>query len=160
MDVCLQKVFNKKAETEFEKRYQGNKKLMEEYVKLKPNGDLAQQYKKRLKTMTLEKEKEVVREEYRKFFCNPTCKGTVFEPGDPNQLSSAFIQALVKEAKRKFRPPTMSIELERRKEIFGKNKNVLEGNFYKGLNAKTRKKLRASGAISGCKRVHINDPPM
>jgi hypothetical protein len=84
----------------------------------------------------------------------------VFEPGDPNKLSPAFIQELIKEARRKFRPPTISIEVERRKDIFGKNKNVLENSFYKGLNAKTRKKLRNSGAISGCKRVHINDPPM
>lgn len=160
MEECMQKVFNKKAMIAFEKGYQGRKRLMEMVVKLKPNSDLAKQYKKTLKNMTLERENEAIREEYRKFFCNPTCKGTVFEPGDPNQLSPTFIKELIKEAKRKFRPPTMSIELERRKEIFGKNKNVLEENFYKGLNAKTRKRLRASGAISGCKRVHINDPPM
>jgi len=160
MEVCLQKVFNKKAEAAFEKTYQGNKKLMEMVVKLKPEGDLAKQYKKTLKNMTFEKEKAAMREEYRKFFCNPTCKGTVFEPGDPNKLSPTFIKELIKEAKRRFRKNTIPIELERRKEIFGKNKNVLEGNFYKGLNAKTRKRLRASGAISGCKKVHINDPPM
>jgi hypothetical protein len=156
----MQKVFNKKAEVAFEKGFYGRKRLMEDYVKTFPNGNLASQYKKTLKTMTLEKEKAAMREEYRKFFCNPTCKGTVFEPGDPNKLSPTFIQELIKEAKRKFRPPTISIELERRKEIFGTKTQVLEDSFYKGLNAKTRKKLRSSGAISGCKRVHINDPPM
>ena len=76
-------------------------------------------------------------------FCNPGCKGTMFEDGtklpmsviqkikdQPN--SSQIIQALTKI----------------RKDLFKGKKTVLNNDFYEGL--KNMEELRRQGAISGC----------
>jgi hypothetical protein len=40
--------------------------------------------------------------------------------------------------------------LTQRKKTFGKKKSVLKNGFYHGLSAKTIKRLKKEGAISGC----------
>ena len=80
------------------------------------------------------------REEYRKYFCNPGCKNTFYE-AQPKRPLNRFQRAI-------------------RKDIFGNNKNVLEDDFYKGLNRQTRKKLKNHGAISGCMKAYKNKPPL
>lgn len=76
-------------------------------------------------------------------FCNPTCKGTVFEDGRsfPSSLS------------RKLRSGKNNQQLLRamksmRRNLFRGKSSVLQQGFYKGL-AK-RKQLQQQGAISGC----------
>ena len=131
-EVCLQKVYNEKA---VDKMYKDRIALINKFAKLPKD--------KHTTLKTLDKFRKEKREEYRKFFCNPGCKNTVFE-------------VRTKTMKR----PLTSYEMLRRKEIFGKNKDVLEDSFYKGLDAKTRKKLKLRGAISGCMSMYKNNPPL
>ena len=144
-ESCLQKVYNEKA---VDKMYKDRKAMLNALAKMLPRG------KQTLKTLDqFRKEKK---EEYRKFFCNPGCKHTVFESGPANKLSNSFTKSLKKNKKSNL----TNYQLERRKELFGKNKNILEDSFYKGLDAKTRKKLKKHGAISGCMSIYKNNPPL
>jgi hypothetical protein len=152
MDACTRKIFNKKLEKEIEKEYIESKKKMKLFIQSQPNTPLARYFKTRLKK-TLKQEKKERREKYKEILCNPTCKDTLFESGDPNKVPPALIKKMLKEPKLEIVLPDklrIKYRIEERQQLFGKNKNVLENGFYKGLSKKTRKKLRARGAISGC----------
>ena len=145
-EACLQKVYNEKA---VDQMYKDRMAMLKALAKVLPKG----KGKHTLKTK--EKFRKEKKEEYRKFFCNPGCKNTVFEAGPSNKLTSAFTKSLKKKESN-----LTNYQLSRRKELFGKNKNVLEDSFYKGLDAKTRKKLKKHGAISGCMSIYKNNPPL
>jgi len=152
MDKCIHKIFNKKLEKRVEEDFIKSKKVMRLAIKSMPNTPLARYFKTRLKR-TLKQEKKERREKYKEILCNPTCKDTMFEAGDPNKLTPSFIKKMLKEPKMEIVLPDklrIKYRIEERQGLFGKEKNVLDNGFYKGLDKKTRKKLRARGAISGC----------
>ena len=144
-DICLQKVYNEKA---VDQMYKDRMAMLKALAKVLPKG-------KKQTLKTLDKFRKEKKEEYRKFFCNPGCKNTVFEAGPANKLTSSFTKSLKKK-----KSNLTNYQLSRRKELFGKNKNILDDSFYKGLDAKTRKKLKKHGAISGCMSIYKNNPPL
>jgi len=146
-EACLQKVYNEKA---VDKMYKDRKAMLNALAKMMPKG-------KNQTLKTLDQFRKEKKEEYRKFFCNPGCKHTVFEAGPANKLSNTFAKSLKKKNKNS---NLTNYQLSRRKELFGKNTNILEDSFYKGLDAKTRKKLKKHGAISGCMSIYKNNPPL
>ena len=152
MDKCIQKIFNKKLEKGIEKEFIENKKKMKLFIQSQPKTPLAKYFKTMLKK-TLKQEKETRKKRYKEMLCNPTCKDTLFEAGDPNKVSASFIKKMLNEPKMEIVLPDklrIKYRIEERQELFGKSKNILEDGFYKGLSKKTRKKLRERGAISGC----------
>jgi hypothetical protein len=149
MSDCVKKLFNKEREKKFMKEFEERVKKMKDYIQANPNTPNAKYFKKTLKKMNLKKLKKKRIEDYRKTMCNPTCKNTLFESGDPNQLSSSFIKELKKITKTK---DAVDFQLGLRKEIFGKKTNVLKDGFYEKLDAETVKNLKKKGATSGCYR--------
>ena len=81
--------------------------------------------------------------------CNVGCKNTLFEKGKGNVLPKAYA---------KYNRDLLDVFRRNRKEMFGKDTNVLdEDSFYKninylgtGKNKLSKKKLMKMGAISGC----------
>ena len=136
----------KEYERQEKKRRSG---FMKKFIKREPNHHLTKIYKNLLK-IPLSEMVSNKREDYRKTFCNPGCKDTIFEDGPSNKLSSSFRKELKKEAKYEGRSDWTKIALRRRKNVFNRNKTVLDRNFHKNIDAKTRKKLTDAGAISGC----------
>jgi len=128
--ACLQKVYNEKA---VDKMYKDRIGMLNAFANSKGKNQTLK---------TLSKFRKEKKEEYRKYFCNPGCKNTVF-----------FSNKLTKKT-------NLTKYHLSRNQLFGKNKNVLEDGFYKGLDSKTRKKLKKHGAISGCMSIYKNNPPL
>ena len=149
MSQCVQKLFNKEREKQFDKEFEERQTKMKEYIKANPNTSNAKYFKKTLKNMNRKKMKKKRIEDYRKTMCNPTCKNTLFESGDPNQLTPSFIKELKKISKTK---DALDYQLALRKEIFGKKNNVLKNGFYEKLDSETVNNLKKRGATSGCYR--------
>ena len=159
MDKCIQKIFNKKLEKKVEEDFIKSKKVMRLGIKSMPNTPLARYFKTRLKR-SLKQEKATKKKMYKEILCNPTCKDTLFESGDPNKVSPSFIKKMLKEPKLETVLPDklrIKYRIEERQKLFGKNKTILEDGFYKGLSKKTRKKLRLRGAISGCYKDNLQN---
>ena len=81
----------------------------------------------------------------KKDYCNPGCKGTLFEKGPAEQVPKVLLKW----------PDFLNrnhnnYKLKRRKEIFGSRKNVLKNGFYHKLDHKSVEKIRKMGALSGC----------
>ena len=150
VESCLTKIYNEKA---VDKMYKDRTAMLNALAKILPKGP----GKNKQTLKTLDRFRREKKEEYRKFFCNPGCKNTVFESGPANKLPKAFAKSL--KGKNKTSNLT-NYHLSRRKELFGKNKTVLEDSFYKGLDPKTRKKMKKHGAISGCMSIYKNNPPL
>jgi len=142
---CLQKVYNEKA---VDKMYKDRMAMLNALAKVLPKG-------KKQTLKTLDQFRKEKKDEYRKFFCNLGCKNTVFEAGPANKLTNSFRKSLKKKNSN-----LTNYQLSRRKELFGKNTNVLEDSFYKKLDPKTQKKLKKHGAISGCMTIYKNNPPL
>ena len=158
-DKCIQKIFNKKLEKKVEEDFIKYKKVMRLGIKSMPNTPLARYFKKRLKR-TLKQEKATRKKMYKEILCNPTCKDTLFESGDPNKLTLSFIKKMLKEPKMEIVLPDklrIKYRIEERQKLFGKEKTVLEDGFYKVLDKKTRKKLQGRGAISGCYEENLQN---
>ena len=153
---CMKKVFDKKTKKAMKAEYDDAIAYAKAFILSKKNNkdivskNLIKTFKKKLKGSTLKKKMIRSEEEYRRTFCNPTCNGTLFEAGPPSKLPESVIKALKKEAKHHEYTYRKEDGLTLRKEIFGKEKDVLKNGFYKGLDAKTIKKLRKRGAVSGC----------
>jgi len=157
MSDCVKKLFNKQREKNFEKEFEERLKKMKDYIQANPNTPNAKYFKKTLKKMNLKKMKKKRIDDYRKTMCNPTCKNTLFESGDPDKLSPSFIKELKKISKTKSITKSMTKDAEEyqlslRKEIFGKKNNVLKNGFYEKLDAETVTNLKKKGATSGCYR--------
>ena len=75
-------------------------------------------------------------------FCNPECKGTLYETRD--DLSPEL------QKKYKSMPEWITSYKNRKKELFKGRKTVLKDGFYYKMKPKTRKGLEKKGAISGC----------
>ena len=76
------------------------------------------------------------------YYCNPTCKGTIFESGKniPNAIKNEY----------KNLPSILNMERKTRKNIFGEKTNVLKNGFYEKLKKKNVNKLKKNGALSKC----------
>jgi len=168
---CFRKVFNKKEEEAHDKilqEYQKDTRIMlkqqEEDLRKNPDKETKTFLKNairlsklKLQPNTIKQKKQDKKERIRKTYCNPGCKDTIFEPGNPDQLTKSFLKLLKQENKRNkawkhkmWNKPEM--HLAERKKIFGNQTNVLENGFYKGLKKKTVKRLKARGAVSGCEK--------
>ncbi len=71
-------------------------------------------------------------------YCNPGCKGTIFEAG--KSLSKTF----------KGSKANINFTKNMRKSIFGNKTNVLKNGFYEKLKATNVKRAKNRGALSGC----------
>ena len=102
------------------------------------------------KSMRKDKKKNI--ETCKKAYCNPECKGTIFEKGTsiPKEV---FNQDIFKKGPLKDMLKEMIVN--QRKEIFGKKTDVLKDSFYEKLSPKTIKKLKSNGATSGCSLLVI-----
>jgi hypothetical protein len=159
MSECVKKLFNRKREKLFEKEFEEHKRNAKVFIDTHPNSPGIKYLKKTLKNMNLKKAKQKRIDNYRKTMCNPTCKGKLFESGDPNKLPPSFLKELKKDMK-DLTVFTLKDGIEHnlalRKEIFGKKKNVLKNGFYEKLDAETVKNLKKRGATSGCYRGGID----
>jgi hypothetical protein len=83
-------------------------------------------------------------------YCNPECKGTIFQKGKTMPVLEE-LKTLKGSKKNKnwFRNFTQKM----RKNIFKGKTNVLKNGFYEKLPSKTRKLLQEKGALSGCASV-------
>jgi len=83
----------------------------------------------------------------KKGYCNPECKGTIFEKGKsaPKEMfdEDIFEKGPAKNILKEF-------AINQRKGIFGKKTDVLKDSFYEKLSPETVKKLKKEGALSGC----------
>ena len=78
-------------------------------------------------------------------FCNPKCKGTVFQNGE-------FPQEIVNKCrKEKWDEDRIKNLKKMRQELFKGKKTVLKGDFYEDL--KGYRKYKKKGAISGCTKI-------
>jgi hypothetical protein len=152
MERCIN--YSKKLEKDFENAEKKQRLFMAKFIKKEPKHALTKIYKNLLK-IPLQETISNKRDHYRKTFCNPSCKGTIFEEGAPDKLSTSLLKELKKEAKFEGRKDWIKLALTRRKNLFKKNKTVLNRNFHKNIDAKTRKNLTDAGAISGC---YIHNP--
>ena len=75
-------------------------------------------------------------------FCNPECKGTIFETR--TDLSPEL------KAEYKDFPEFITVLKNQKKELFKGRKTVLKDGFYYKIKPKTRKASEKKGAISGC----------
>jgi hypothetical protein len=75
-------------------------------------------------------------------FCDPECKGTIFETR----------KDLAPELKEKYKDNSALITFfkSQKKNLFKGRKTVLKDGFYYKMKPKTRKALEKMGAISGC----------
>lgn len=89
------------------------------------------------------------------YFCNKTCKNTLFEAGRnkypplpkeyaKNKELTAILTKAQKQAK---------------KEMFGDKDNVLKDGFYEKLSPQKVKRLKENGATSGCVSMLFHDSP-
>ena len=83
----------------------------------------------------------------KKAYCNPQCKGTIFEKGKsaPKELLN---QDIFKKGPAK--NLLKGLIIDQRKSIFGKKTDVLKDGYYEKLSSKTVEKLKKEGATSGC----------
>jgi uncharacterized membrane-anchored protein YhcB (DUF1043 family) len=115
-------------------------------------------YKKKYKAYQAKSRKALLKKiplECKMYYCNKTCKNTLFEAGrnkypplpkgyTKNKEMTAFLSKLQKQTK---------------KEIFGDKDNVLKDGFYEKLSSQKVKKLKQNGATSGCVKMLFTDSP-
>jgi len=79
-----------------------------------------------------------------KIYCNEGCKDTMWQDGPADKIPDSL--------KKAFKKDDMMLGLfkDRRKAMFGKRTSVLKNHFYEKISAKTLKKIKSEGAISGC----------
>lgn len=86
-----------------------------------------------------EKKEKIINESIEKCktkYCNKNCIETIFEDGDPNELSLSFIK------KNKDNKESLNMALYLRKDIFRKKKSVLNNNFYNKITMNNIEKLK------------------
>jgi len=81
-------------------------------------------------------------------YCNPTCKGTIFQKGKEMPPLEE-----IKHLKGKNKKFMNTFSKNMRKNIFKGKTNVLKDGFYEKLLSKTRKLLQEKGALFGCASV-------
>jgi hypothetical protein len=124
INLTLQKVKNKDlSETQKKKIHSGVKKIKNKLESQKFKKDTMKQCKIS--------------------FCNPTCKGTIFQ-------NNKFPNELINKYKKEKKSGEMALKYLKnmRKDLFKGKKTVLKNGFYEKLHGIN--KLKKKGAISGC----------
>lgn len=147
----------KKCENTFCKEYYKQiKKLSENLIKLTvekyKNTDVknTKEIKLKIKEMkdkiNSEKFKEESMEMCKNAFCNPGCKGTIFQNNKfPKELINKF-------SKHKDGEMVIKLLKKMRKNLFEGKKTILKNGFYEALPIK---KLKKKGAVSGCAMMSL-----
>ena len=114
--------------------------------------------KKKYKAYQAKTRKAILKQipiECNKYYCNKTCKNTLFEAGRnkyppipkeyaKNKEMTALLTKLQKQSK---------------KDLFGDKDNVLKDGFYEKLSSQKVKKLKQNGATSACVSMMTTDSP-
>ncbi len=85
-------------------------------------------------------------------YCNPDCKGTIFQKG---KTMPALEELKKLKGSKKNKNWFRNFTHKMRKNIFKGKTNVLKNGFYEKLPSKTRKLIKNKGALSGCASVVI-----
>lgn len=84
------------------------------------------------------------KESCRTGYCNPECKGTVFQNGEfPKEIEQKL-------SKIKHGEITLEYLKKYRDGLFKNKKTIIKDSFYYGLKKKNIKNLKKDGALSGC----------
>jgi hypothetical protein len=89
------------------------------------------------------------------YYCNKTCKNTLFEAGRnkyptlPKEVTS----------NKELKVLLTKLQKQTKKEMFGDKDNVLKDGFYEKLSPQKVKRLKQNGATSGCVRMLFDDSP-
>jgi hypothetical protein len=82
-------------------------------------------------------------------FCNPSCKGTIFQNNEfPKELEKKIEKKFKKTLKKNDIKEIIKSLKEMRNTLFKGKKTILKDNFY--VNLKNINKLKEEGALSGC----------
>lgn len=118
------------------------KNKMIESVEMKPSEKkmIDTVFKSTIKTLTKEIPKKCSTA-----FCNPSCKGTVFQDGTkfPEELKEKIL-------KEKDGNVILDMLIAMRKSLFKDKKSIIKNGFYKKLKQSDIKQLKKNGALSGC----------
>ena len=89
------------------------------------------------------------------YYCNKTCKNTLFEAGRnkypplPKEITS----------NKELKVLLTKLQKQTKQEIFGDKDNVLKDGFYEKLSPQKVKRLKQNGATSGCVKMLFTDSP-
>ena len=123
--------------------------------KLSNNSKLSMEDKKKAEKKYLEKiekHKKDILNKCKLGFCNPTCKGTIFQNGEnfPKETKNQLKKNL---PNKKMSEKIIKIMIEYRKTLFKDEKSIIKNGFYKKLKKNNIKKLKKNGALSGCSLI-------
>ncbi len=106
--------------------------------------------KKETKIKLSAQDRKLLHKQCMKGYCNPDCKGTLFEDGKglPKELIDDFKEQYPNNPK--MVKAMVAMANITRKQIFGKDKSVLKNSFYKKLTRKNVQSAKKDGALSGC----------
>jgi hypothetical protein len=79
-------------------------------------------------------------------FCNPTCKGTMFE--DKDKVTSTPKLKFIRD--KKTRKRYIKLIMKSKDQLFGKKNSILKDGFNEKIPHKIVNKMKRQGAISGC----------
>jgi len=106
---------------------------------------IKEEYKRMLKFIIFTKkndktlfDKKKISQECNMHYCNPGCKGTIYE----DEPGTSYIKTLPQK--------TRSIIINLRKKLFNGKKSILENNFNEKITTRKKNELKKQGAISGC----------
>ena len=89
------------------------------------------------------------------YYCNKTCKNTLFEAGRnkypplPKEITS----------NKELKVLLTKLQKQTKQEMFGDKDNVLKDGFYEKLSPQKVKRLKQNGATSGCVKMLFTDSP-
>lgn len=105
-------------------------------------------FKKSLEKFKSKKFKENIIKECKETYCNPGCKGTIYQNGTfPKELMNKY-----KNTNQEF---MIKLLKSIRKSLFKDKKTVLKNDFFEKLSSAS--KLKKKGAISGCLQRNISN---
>ena len=114
--------------------------------------------KKKYKAFQAKSRKALIKKiprECNMYYCNKTCKNTLFEAGRnkypplPKEITS----------NKELKVLLTKLQKQTKQEIFGDKDNVLKDGFYEKLSPAKVKKLKQNGATSGCVQMLPDDSP-
>ena len=114
--------------------------------------------KKKYKAFQAKSRKALIKKiprECNMYYCNKTCKNTLFEAGRnkypplPKEITS----------NKELKVLLTKLQKQTKQEIFGDKDNVLKDGFYEKLSPQKVKRLKQNGATSGCVKMLYTDSP-
>jgi hypothetical protein len=145
---CINTFIKNKSKKYLEKTKELKKMLEKEArSKFKNDKPKLKESLKRIKDFTSfnPETKKIIKNADIKIYCNPSCEGTILEPG--NKLSERYYSDYKSNKK------LVKLFEEQRKKIFGKKTNVLVDGFYENAPKKYLEEIKKQGAISLCSPI-------